>query len=544
MLSVIQCKSLISQSSKDSSKKKKRIATASDDCTVRLWDWRTGVALFVLEGHTRPVTCITKLSPKRIASGSSDHKIFLWNIQTGKMIRELNFHSSSVQCIIKLGDNRLCSGGHDRYLFVWDQDGNEVGRIERQENENLHCILSITNRIITGSSSSLLLVYNPETWSFVTILAYHRESVTCLEKITQTHFASGSLDGAIVIWHADTLKPSKILAFPEKYKTELDHVYKFHVRSLHALNQRYLVCAVGNGFALYDLYTGERVLDKPDAHDAVCVKVLPLYKGKKIVTCSDDSTIKLWGAPPDLDVSSISGNATQGSNANNANSNVNSPHANSNNNTSSTSSPGSSSSTPVQMQSVSKESGTTFRNLFSKKKTRTNAPILLGEMVVHTAAVNDILVINQSTFVSVGSEGLVVVWRDSKVQKKLRNNLANANLLLYTTAAVNSSSISPRATQRFSIPIASRNVTGQTSESSTPLDETNTPVSRNRTYSVGSVSPSMGDDVHIVPNYIWSFAANLREEKKLSVSQILDHLEEQGHSKQIIEAIEKKLSTY
>lgn len=37
--------------------------------------------------------------------------------------------------------------------------------------------------------------------------------------------------------------------------------------------------SLGNGFALFDLYTGEKVLDKVDAHDAVCVKVVPLYKG-------------------------------------------------------------------------------------------------------------------------------------------------------------------------------------------------------------------------------------------------------------------------
>lgn len=181
-------------------------------------------------------------------------------------------------------------------IVLWDQDGNEVGRIERQETENLHCMLHVANRIVTASSLASLFVYNPETWSFVAILAYHRESVTRLCRVNQTQFASGSLDGCIVVWNADALKPARILAFPEKYRSDIDHVYAFHVRSLFALNHRFLIAAIGNGFALFDLYTGERLLDKPDAHDAPCQQVVSLYRGRKLLTCSDDGTIKLWGA--------------------------------------------------------------------------------------------------------------------------------------------------------------------------------------------------------------------------------------------------------
>jgi WD40 repeat protein len=34
------------------------LATASDDCTVRLWHVATGQELFTLEGHTRPVNYV------------------------------------------------------------------------------------------------------------------------------------------------------------------------------------------------------------------------------------------------------------------------------------------------------------------------------------------------------------------------------------------------------------------------------------------------------------------------------------------------------
>ena len=520
------------------------VATASDDCTVRLWDWRTGALVHVLEGHKRPITCLMRLSNKRIASGSSDEKIFIWNVQTGVCVRELNFHTGAVQCIIKLGENRLCSGCNDKTLFVWDQDGNEVGRIERHENENLHCMLSVANRIVTGSSSSFLLVYNPETWSFVTVLAYHRESVTCLERVNQTQFASGSLDGSIVIWHADTLKPSRVLSFPDRYRSEVDHIFTYHVRSLASLNQRYLVCAIGNGFAVFDLYTGERILDKPDAHDAACLQVLPLYRGRKIVTCSDDATIRLWGAAQELDLlmrqslsspspfadapstsspsaapPNISSNIGGGGGGSGGISvggigNINTSggslvHSSSSGNLSDRDSPG---------PGGSKESATPFRNLFSsKKKTKINAPVLLGEMTVHSGSVCSVVSINQTTFVSVGADGLAVLWKDGRVQRQLRNNLANASLLSHNGLQ-----------QVVSMPSSPM---GNASSSATEFSSPSTPLA--------SGSSSSGDED--VPPYIWSFACTLRDEKGMTVAQVLEHLNELGHSQQIVAGVGRRL---
>ncbi len=505
------------------------VATAADDTTIRVWDWRSGALAAVLEGHQRPITCLLKLTNKRIASGSSDGKIFIWNVQTGMRVRELNFHNgAAVQCIIKLAENRLCSGSTERTLFVWDQDGNEVGRIERQENENLHCMLSVANRIVTGSASSLLLVYNPETWSMVTVLSYHRESVTCLERVNQTQFASGSLDGAIVVWNADTLKPAKVLSFPDRYRSEQDHIFLYHVRSLASLNQRYLVCAIGNGFALFDLYTGERILDKADAHDAACLQVLPLYRGRKIVSCSDDGTIRLWGAAQELD--QLVRNQTMPTS-------LADPYAPTTMSPAGSNAAGFSSQSPLSPPAAGGgTSESTFRNLFSsKKKTRINAPLLLGEMTVHSGSVLSVVSVNQTTFVSVGSDGLVVVWKDSRIQKQLRNNLANASLLTHVAGAVNSSTIN------------SSSFSGDSSSLRVPLSPTSPPPAiaeplTDKTSDAREMQTfPLGDAGSAVPAYILSFARSLRDEKGMSVEQVLEHLAEQGHSKQIVAGVELRL---
>ena len=56
-----------------------RLASASRDGTVRLWEARTGAAIATLKGHTYPVFSVA-FSPDggRLASASSDHTVRLW----------------------------------------------------------------------------------------------------------------------------------------------------------------------------------------------------------------------------------------------------------------------------------------------------------------------------------------------------------------------------------------------------------------------------------------------------------------------------------
>src|SRR5262249_59415727 len=62
-----------------------RLATASGDQTVRLWDARTGQELLVLKGHTGTV-CSVCFSPDgtRLATASADQTARLWDARTGQ----------------------------------------------------------------------------------------------------------------------------------------------------------------------------------------------------------------------------------------------------------------------------------------------------------------------------------------------------------------------------------------------------------------------------------------------------------------------------
>src|SRR5262249_53265296 len=70
------------------------LASASNDCTVKLWNIATGRELVTLKGHTGFVTNVA-FSPdgQSLASSSWDQTVRLWDSKTGKELLTLRGHS-------------------------------------------------------------------------------------------------------------------------------------------------------------------------------------------------------------------------------------------------------------------------------------------------------------------------------------------------------------------------------------------------------------------------------------------------------------------
>jgi WD40 repeat protein len=102
-----------------------RLATASEDKTVRLWDGGSkGIIdkpLATLTGHMARVWHVT-FSPDgtRLASNSADMTVRLWDARNGKPLAILTEHTDDVRHVTFSSDGRrLASAGSDETVRMW-----------------------------------------------------------------------------------------------------------------------------------------------------------------------------------------------------------------------------------------------------------------------------------------------------------------------------------------------------------------------------------------------------------------------------------------
>lgn len=180
--------------------------SASDDCTVRLWDLDSKRTIRTFEGHVGPVQQVVLLPPeyepddivtadqddaasttgsstplheeisptsdtfehwslerprpaRYILTGALDDTIRLWDVATGKCLRTLFGHVEGVWALAA-DTLRVVSGAQDRMVKVWDA---RTGRCERTFTGHtgpVTCIGLSDSRMATGGEDAEVRMYS------------------------------------------------------------------------------------------------------------------------------------------------------------------------------------------------------------------------------------------------------------------------------------------------------------------------------------------------------------------------------------------------
>ena len=106
----------------------KRVVTASDDKTARVWDADSGKPLASLQGHTARVRSAA-FSPdgKRVVTASEDNTARVWDADSGKTLASLQGHTETAP--LRRVQPRRQAGRHR----LRRQDGAGLGRRLRQD---------------------------------------------------------------------------------------------------------------------------------------------------------------------------------------------------------------------------------------------------------------------------------------------------------------------------------------------------------------------------------------------------------------------------
>jgi WD40 repeat protein len=139
------------------SPKDHRLATASWDKTVKIWDAKAGKELMTLEGHAREVYPVAfSADGRHVLSGDHAGVAILWDAVAGKKLLALEGHTSVVQGVAFARDGKtLATASWDKTVKLWKTDtGQELATLKGHKLPILDVAFSPDGRTLASVSGA------------------------------------------------------------------------------------------------------------------------------------------------------------------------------------------------------------------------------------------------------------------------------------------------------------------------------------------------------------------------------------------------------
>ncbi|EUC59192.1 vegetative incompatibility protein HET-E-1 [Rhizoctonia solani AG-3 Rhs1AP] len=280
-----------------------RIASGNRDGSVQVYDINTGaIVAGPFQEHSRVVLSVA-FSPdgRHIASGSQDETVIVWEAYTGRIVAgPLEDYVHTAWSVHFSPDGRrLVSGSDDGTIIVWDTYTGKIalGPLEA----HTHWITSVAfspngQLIASGSEDQTIQLWNASTGAAVAEpLRGHTGSVNMVafSPVDGSKLASCSHDKTIRVWD---IKAGTIIGSP--FTGHRDGVC-----SMAFSHDGSWIVSGGeredNNIIVWETLTGSIVLGPLSGHTTIVRSVVFTPDNTRIVSCSDDSTVRIWDVQPE-----------------------------------------------------------------------------------------------------------------------------------------------------------------------------------------------------------------------------------------------------
>jgi small GTP-binding protein len=186
-----------------------RLASCSFDQTVRVWNPETGAELSKWREHRDDIPSVA-WSPDAtlLASGSVDRMIVVSHVVTGARVRVLKGHRDAVNRVLWFRDGqRLASGGMDQRVRIWNLGKEKCISSFRGHTDGVIDIAPSPDEQFLASCSfdKTIRIWKLATGEQIRVLEGHLDAVRSVSYSSDGRLlVSNSLDGTVRFWRTDT----------------------------------------------------------------------------------------------------------------------------------------------------------------------------------------------------------------------------------------------------------------------------------------------------------------------------------------------------
>jgi WD40 repeat protein len=265
------------------------------------WEQRMHPQLVTLRGHDGPLRAAAFfLDGRRIVTASEDHTAKVWDAAGGKELLNLAGHTDSVLCVAVAPDGqRIVTGSQDRTAKVWDAaSGNRLLTFTNHVTPIYSVAVSPDGRrVVTGAYNGTALMWDMASGAILSSFKAGRSPVTAVAFSSDgQELLTAHRDGTAMMW--DSVTGKKL------------HTLKDGSPSLRAIAfspEGTRVAAGGeDGTEVLEAATGKRV-DHFNGHHGWVNSVAFSPDGQRIVTGSDDGLAKVWAASNGTEMFALQG---------------------------------------------------------------------------------------------------------------------------------------------------------------------------------------------------------------------------------------------
>ncbi|KAH7150699.1 hypothetical protein DER46DRAFT_628659 [Fusarium sp. MPI-SDFR-AT-0072] len=280
-----------------------QLASASDDKTIKIWDASSGTCLKTLEGHGGCVKlAVFSYDSTRLVSASDDRTARIWDASSGACLQILKGHDDFIYSVALTHDStQLATASRDRTVKIWDANSGECLQTLNGHASQINSVAFSHDSVLLASASDdrTVKIWDANSGACLQTLEGHGGYVqSVVFSSDSTRLASASDDNTAKVWDASSGACLQTLEGHSKY-----------VRSVAFSHDSIRICTNSVAFShdstwlasssddgtvkIWDVSSGT-CLKTLEEHESCTRAVAFSYNSTRLASASDDKKVKIW----------------------------------------------------------------------------------------------------------------------------------------------------------------------------------------------------------------------------------------------------------